>query len=257
MHLSLSFCNNANPCNNPACSTHRESHIFICKRSFANKVEHNMHLPSTSFASWGRGRFSLLNCYSIFSTTTFAGSETSTSPTHTLLLHLHLPLKSNPFSNRSWRITPWYPIMLILCKMHELHRYVRKDMVKPHPRDTTHGTAIFSTQQNPFSQHLLHSHIDLTACPVLTRLYQTFSLWQAIPSVPQLVYSPLVWGRQGQRGEHSADSAKHGDRDMAVPDNGQGTIRPTPRQWQHMAFCLRAAWQNAAEGREIKNEVSL
>lgn len=55
-HLSLSLFNNANPCDNPGCSTsHMESHTFICKRYFANKVKHNMYLTGISSVSCGGG----------------------------------------------------------------------------------------------------------------------------------------------------------------------------------------------------------
>lgn len=103
MHLSLSFCNNANPCNNPACSTtYMESHTFIYKRSFDNKVEHHMYLPGISLVSLvGWWRF---HCWTVmatwgstFSNITFAllAQKPLISPTHTLLLHL--PPHTKPF----------------------------------------------------------------------------------------------------------------------------------------------------------------
>lgn len=43
-------------------------------------------------------------------------------------------------------------------------------------------------------------------------------------------------------------------RDVAVPDEEEGTIMTMPRQWQYVALCGIAAWQKAAEGREIGKE---
>lgn len=112
MHLGLSFCNNANPCNNPAHSTtHMGSHTLIYKRSFANKVEHNTHLPGISFVSWdGRGNFHcsavMATWGSIFSNTTFAllaQKPLFISPTQALF---HLPSHAKEQSLLEGVLTP-------------------------------------------------------------------------------------------------------------------------------------------------------
>lgn len=77
-----------------------------------------------------------------------------------------------------------------------------------------------------------------TRLPHSDRLSPACHNWRRVASA----YGLLVWGRQSQSREGSADRAKRGDVDAAVPDAGEGTIRTTPSQLQHMAFCVRATW---------------
>lgn len=109
MNLYPSFCNNAHSCNNPTCSTpHMESCIYMYKRSFANTVEHNLHLPGILSASWGKNRN--VHCSSVW----LPEAASSTTPllcwlrnTSIFLLHIlcfftcHC-IKSKAFYKTSW-----------------------------------------------------------------------------------------------------------------------------------------------------------
>lgn len=82
MHLNLSFCYDTHPCNNSTCSTlHTESHTFMYKRSFVNKLEHILHLPGILLpAGERRGIFTAQVCGYLrqhhLQPLCFAGSET-------------------------------------------------------------------------------------------------------------------------------------------------------------------------------------
>jgi len=117
--------------------------------------------------------------------------------------------------------------------------------------------AIFWAHQNPFSQHL-HSHAELRARPVPSMLYQTSSLWQAVPSVPQPAESRC---RRWPSGLGTAESGrrrlcpKHGDGDVAARREKapSGQHRASDSMW-HFAWVLRGKMQLR---RQNENEVSL
>lgn len=116
----------AHPWNNPACSIpHMESHTFMYKRSFANKVEHNLHPPGILFASLGNERN--FHCWSVrlpeaasSITPLLAQKPLFISPTHTSSLAISHQ-RASPFIR-----VPDPSTMTHLCKVHKLHHYVRK-----------------------------------------------------------------------------------------------------------------------------------